>query len=78
MPPEDLSGSLASKKTVEAFSSIAKIIAYIITFAVLLLAAVVSKGTLLFMTSQIKLNTNGECDVQHEFCDPSNEATAFA
>ena len=69
MPPEDLSGSLASKKTVEAFSSIAKVIAYIFTFAILLVAGVISKGTLLFMTSQIKINTNGACDVQHEYCN---------
>lgn len=75
MPPEDLSGSLASKKTVEAFASVAKVFAYIFAFAILLTAAVVSKGTLLFMTSQIKVNTNGECDVQHELCNVGNDAS---
>ena len=67
MPPKDMTGSLASAKTVEAFSAIAKVIAYIVTFSVLLTSAVIAKGTLLFMTSQIKL-TKGEPDVQHEYC----------
>lgn len=67
MPPEDMTGSLASAKAVKAFSQIAKIVAYIVTFLILLIGAVIAKGTMLFMTSQIKL-TNGKPDVQHEYC----------
>ncbi len=67
MPPKDMTGSLANAKAVDAFSTIAKFIAYIVTFFILLTGAVIAKGTLLFMTSQIKL-TDGKPDVQHEYC----------
>lgn len=62
-----MTGSLASAKTVKAFSQVAKIVAYIVTFLILLTGAVAAKGSMLFMTSQIKL-TNGKPDVQHEYC----------
>lgn len=67
IPLEDTSGSLAQKKAVEAFSAVAKVLAYIITFTVLLAAAVCSKGTMLFMTSQIRVKA-GVPDVTTEYC----------
>lgn len=67
MPAEDRTGSLANAKTVKAFSEIAKVIAYIVTFLILLTGAVISKGTLLFMTSQIRI-ANHQPDVTHEYC----------
>lgn len=80
MPMEDLSGSLAQKKAVDAFSKIAKTLAYILTFIVLLSAAVISKGTLLFMTSQIRMSDttddgiqNATPNVTHEYCSTRND-----
>ena len=73
MPPEDLTGSLANKKAVEAFSAIAKFLAYILTFIVLLTGAVISKGTLLFMTSQIKVR-GGQPNQTHEYCSTRNQS----
>ncbi|KAK4004959.1 hypothetical protein OUZ56_006685 [Daphnia magna] len=67
MPPKDTTGSLANAATVEAFSQIAKVIAYIVTFCIFLTGAVIAKGTLLFMTSQIKI-TDKKPDVQHPYC----------
>ncbi|XP_059350344.1 chitin synthase chs-2-like isoform X1 [Daphnia carinata] len=54
LPPEDLSGSLANQKVVEMTVKIFKVVAYLLTFVVVLSAGVISKGTVLFMTSQIK------------------------
>ncbi|KAK4018058.1 hypothetical protein OUZ56_000127 [Daphnia magna] len=67
MPPKDTTGSLANAATVEAFSQIAKVIAYIVTFCIFLTGAVIAKGTLLFMTSQIKI-TDKNRDVKHPYC----------
>lgn len=68
IPIEDTSGSLPHKKMVEAFSAIAKVLAYILTFSILLAAAVCSKGTLLFMTSQIRVKA-GVPNVTTEYCN---------
>lgn len=54
LPPEDVSGSLANQKVVEATVKIFKVVAYLLTFVIVLSAGVISKGTVLFMTSQIK------------------------
>lgn len=70
-PPKDTTGSLASAATVKAFSKIAKIIAYIVTFLIFITGAVIAKGTLLFMTSQIKI-TDKKPDVQHGYCSTRN------
>lgn len=48
------SGSMANQRTFEISAKILKVFAYLITFAVVLFAGVISKGTLLFMTSQIR------------------------
>ena len=72
-PPKDTSGSLASAATVKAFSKIAKVIAYIVTFVIFIITgAVIAKGTLLFMTSQIKI-TDKKPDVQHGCYSTRNE-----
>jgi uncharacterized protein YebE (UPF0316 family) len=60
-----LPGFFFSAATVNAFSKIAKVIAYIVTFVIFIITgAVIAKGTLLFMTSQIKI-TDKKPDVQH-------------
>ena len=77
IPIEDTSGALAQKKMVDAFSTIAKVLAYILTFTILLAAAVCSKGTLLFMTSQLR-TLNGNPDVTTEYCSTRNELKPFS
>ena len=62
---------MASAATVKAFSKIAKVIAYIVTFIIFITGAVIAKGTLLFMTSQIKI-TDKKPDVQHGYCSTRN------
>lgn len=77
MPPPDMTGSLANAEAVATFSAIAKVIAYILTFLILLTGAVIAKGTLLFMTSQIKITPDGKPDVQHEYCSKRQLAFHF-
>jgi chitin synthase len=48
-----MSGSMADQTCIEVSLQIAKVLAYICTFLFVLGGAVLSKGTLLFMTSQI-------------------------
>ena len=54
LPPEDTTGSLANQKVVELTVKIFKVVAYLLTFVIVLSAGVISKGTVLFMTSQLK------------------------
>lgn len=54
LPPEDTSGSLANVKFIEFTVKIFKVVAYLLTFIIVLSAGVISKGTVLFMTSQIR------------------------
>ena len=54
LPPEDTTGSLANQKMVEFTVKIFKVVAYLLTFVVVLSAGVISKGSVLFMTSQLK------------------------
>jgi chitin synthase len=71
VPLKDVSGSLAQKDTVQMWSKIFKFVAYVLTFLVVLGSAVISKGTLLFMTSQIKP------DIAHDYC-PTNYGSGKA
>lgn len=48
------SGSMATSEWIDVSVKFLKLLAYIIVFAVVLGAAVVAKGTLLFITSQLK------------------------
>lgn len=48
------SGSMVSTKWVDFSVKALKLLAYILVFAIVLISAVVSKGTLLFITSQLK------------------------
>ena len=52
-PPVIISGSMADQTCIQVSLQIAKVLAYICTFLFVLGGAVLSKGTLLFMTSQI-------------------------
>ncbi|XP_063358382.1 chitin synthase chs-2 isoform X1 [Cydia amplana] len=53
-PPKQDSGSMESQKCLEFTVRLLKILAYVITFVVVLGSGVIAKGTVLFMTSQLK------------------------
>ncbi|XP_066260725.1 chitin synthase chs-2 isoform X1 [Euwallacea similis] len=53
-PIKEESGSMANQKCLEITVKILKIVAYLVTFIIVLASGVISKGTLLFMTSQLK------------------------
>lgn len=52
-PIKEESGSMANQECLKITVKILKLCAYIITFIIVLASGVISKGTLLFMTSQI-------------------------
>lgn len=49
-----MSGSMANQKCLEITVKILKVVAYVVTFVIVLASGVISKGTLLFMTSQLR------------------------
>ncbi|KAJ2953678.1 hypothetical protein O0L34_g1295 [Tuta absoluta] len=53
-PPKQDSGSMETQKCLEFTVRLLKVLAYIVTFIMVLASGVVSKGTVLFMTSQLK------------------------
>jgi chitin synthase len=55
-----ISGSMADQTCMHVSLQIVKVLAYICTFIFVLGGAVLSKGTLLFMTSQLRTNTTIE------------------
>lgn len=67
LPPEDTSGTLANQKMVEFTVKIFKVVAYLLTFVIVLSAGVISKGTVLFMTSQLKPGKTTEYCTRREF-----------
>jgi chitin synthase len=64
-PPVIISGSMADQTCIQVSLQIVKVLAYIFTFLFVLGGAVLSKGTLLFMTSQLNNPRN------ITFCSPS-------
>ncbi|XP_044753059.1 chitin synthase chs-2 isoform X2 [Coccinella septempunctata] len=52
-PVKEESGSMANQKCLELTVKILKVAAYLVTFVIVLASGVISKGTLLFMTSQL-------------------------
>jgi len=54
LPPEQDSGSETNQKCLAITVRVLKVIAYILTFALVLGGTVVSKGTFFFMTSQVR------------------------
>jgi chitin synthase len=56
LPPETNSGSTANQKCLDITVKCFKVIAYLITFSVVLICGMITKGIVLFMTSQIKPN----------------------
>jgi chitin synthase len=56
-PPVNTSGSMADQTCMQVSLQIVKVFAYICTFIFVLGGAVLSKGTLLFMTSQLRTDT---------------------
>jgi chitin synthase len=53
-PPVIISGSMADQSCMQTSLRIIKLLAYICTFMLVLGGAVISKGTMLFMTSQLR------------------------
>lgn len=53
-PRKQDSGSMESQKCLEFTVRLLKVLAYLITFVVVLGSGVLAKGTVLFMTSQLK------------------------
>lgn len=53
-PPKQDSGSMESQKCLEVTVRGLKVMAYIITFIVVLASGVIAKGSVFFMTSQLK------------------------
>ncbi|KAJ9577214.1 hypothetical protein L9F63_006188, partial [Diploptera punctata] len=71
-PPVILTGSMADQTCIKISLKIVKLLAYIITFICVLGGSVVSKGTVLFMTSQLRENRyipycNATIEKQREF-----------
>ncbi len=56
-PPDVDSGSEAAKTWVKRFEKLMLILAYILTFAIVLVCAVASKGVTLFIISQAREKT---------------------
>nr|NP_001296068.1 uncharacterized LOC105380296 [Plutella xylostella]API61825.1 chitin synthase 1 [Plutella xylostella]API61826.1 chitin synthase 1 [Plutella xylostella]BAF47974.1 chitin synthase 1 [Plutella xylostella] len=54
IPPKQDSGSMESQRCLEITVRIMKILAYLVTFVVVLGSGVLAKGSVLFMTSQLK------------------------
>nr|ALM23645.1 chitin synthetase 1b [Leptinotarsa decemlineata] len=53
-PSKEVSSSMADQKCLELTVKILKVVAYLVTFVIVLVSGVIAKGTLLFMTSQLK------------------------
>ncbi|XP_076243610.1 hyaluronan synthase-like protein kkv [Calliopsis andreniformis] len=53
-PPKIDSGSMANQKCLEVTVQITKVIVYLVVFVIVLGSGVVAKGTILFMTSQLR------------------------
>jgi len=62
-PTVNISGSMADQTCIQMSFQIVKVLAYICTFIFVLVGAVLSKGTLLFMTSQINSNRTGNITI---------------
>lgn len=54
LPPRQDSGSMASKAFLEFLIRTLKVIVYLVTFVVVLVSGVISKGCVFFMTSQLR------------------------
>lgn len=55
-PPKIDSGSMANQRCLEVTVQITKVIVYLLVFVIVLGSGVVAKGTILFMTSQLRAN----------------------
>ncbi|XP_075212205.1 hyaluronan synthase-like protein kkv [Lycorma delicatula] len=54
LPPKSDSGSMESQVCLEFTVKILKVVAYLVTFVIVLVAGVLAKGSLFFMTSQLR------------------------
>ncbi|XP_058798474.1 chitin synthase chs-2 [Phymastichus coffea] len=57
-PPKNDSGSMADQRCLEITTQITKAVAYLLVFVIVLTSGVIAKGTILFMTSQLKADRN--------------------
>ncbi|GLG95123.1 Glycogen synthase, partial [Gryllus bimaculatus] len=53
-PPKTDSGSMANQRCLEITVKSLKVVAYLLTFIIVLGSGVIAKGTMLFMTSQLR------------------------
>ena len=53
-PPKIDSGSMANQRCAEVTVQITKVIVYLLVFIIVLGSGVIAKGTILFMTSQLR------------------------
>ncbi|XP_067001404.2 chitin synthase chs-2 isoform X2 [Anabrus simplex] len=53
-PPKTDSGSMANQRCLEITVKMLKVVAYLVTFIIVLVSGVIAKGTTLFMTSQLR------------------------
>ncbi|GJQ67345.1 hypothetical protein Trydic_g19490, partial [Trypoxylus dichotomus] len=63
-PVMEASGSMEKTKWVDLGEKMAKIAAYVFTFALILSGAVISKGTLMFMAAQLTSKERGYCNYE--------------
>jgi chitin synthase len=54
LPPRSDSGSMTNQACLEFTVRVLKILAYIVTFAIVLICGVIAKSSMFFMTSQIR------------------------
>ncbi|XP_076762627.1 hyaluronan synthase-like protein kkv isoform X3 [Xylocopa sonorina] len=83
-PPKIDSGSMANQRCLEVTVQVTKVIVYLLVFIIVLGSGVVAKGTILFMTSQLRANrTIPYCnkqlgrDKQFEVTLPEEERIAW-
>jgi chitin synthase len=58
LPPEAESESTANQQFLETTIKVIKVIVYLMTFIIVLTAGVIAKGSILFMTSQLRPDKN--------------------
>jgi chitin synthase len=58
LPPEAESVSTANQQFLETTIKVIKVIVYLLTFIIVLTSGVIAKGSILFMTSQLRPDKN--------------------
>lgn len=78
LPPKSDSGSMADQRFLDLTIKITKVIAYLVTFVIVLGSGVVAKGCLLFMTSHLRPNRIvPHCNVKYGMYAPLHTGAGF-